>query len=156
MERIENNKLVAFHFTLSDEQGNQLDTTHGMLPMLYIHGQNQIPPRIESALAGHTIGDTVNAVIEAEQGFGLRDESLLQTVPKSLFDGQPELTIGQEITAETDEGSVPVRIVEITDHSVTVDGNHAFAGLRLHLDAQIRNVRDATDSELNSEPGHLA
>ena len=30
MERIENNKLVAFHFTLSDEQGNQLDTTHGM------------------------------------------------------------------------------------------------------------------------------
>lgn len=151
MERITKNKLVAFHFTLTDEEGNQLDTTRGMLPMLYVHGHNHLPSGIEAALAGKCIGDQVEAIIPPEQGFGLRDEELLQQVPKSIFEGQQEPEIGMEIQAETADGPVPVRVVAIGDTHITVDGNHAFAGKQLHLNAEIRNVRNATADELRSE-----
>lgn len=56
-----------------------------------------------------------------------------------------------QIAAETEDGPVAVRVVAIDTDIITVDGNHAFAGLRLHFDAEVRNVRDATQEELNGD-----
>lgn len=154
METIQNNKLVALHITIKDDAGELLETTVGTLPMLYIHGHNQLPAGFEKALQGKTIGDTVNAIVEPEHGFGFRDEALLQRVPRNQLEGEADLDIGMQITAQTEDGPIPVRIVAFDDDSITVDGNHVFADLRLHFQAEIRNVRDATAEELNNGP-HL-
>lgn len=153
-DTIQKDKLVALHITIRNRAGDLLETTEGVLPMLYIHGHNQMPVGFEQALAGKTIGDRVEAVVHPEHGYGLRDEALLQTVPRNLLDGEAELEVGMQISAETEDGPVPVRIVALEADSITVDGNHAYAGLELHFTAEIRNVRDATAQELEEGP-HL-
>ena len=155
-DTVQNNKLVSLHITIHDQDGELLETTVGLLPMLYIHGQNQMPKGFEQALAGKTIGDKVEALVPPAYGYGPRDEALLQTVPRSLLSGnngqEDGLEIGMQITAETEDGPVPVRIVDLDEHSITVDGNHAYAGKTLHFTAEIRNVRDATADELAHGP----
>ena len=155
-DTIQDNKLVSLHITIHDQNGELLETTADLLPMLYIHGQNQMPKGFEQALAGKTVGDRVSALIAPEDGYGLRDEALLQTLPRSLLNGQEAqedgLEIGMQITAETEDGPVPVRIVGLDAHSITVDGNHAYAGKTLQFSAEIRNVRNASADELANGP----
>ena len=155
-DTIQNNKLASLHITIHDQNGELLETTVGLLPMLYIHGRDQLPKGFEQALEGKATGDKVEALVSPEYGYGLRDEELLQTVPRSLLSGNsgPEdgLEIGMQISAETEDGPVPVRIVDLDEHSITLDGNHAYAGRTLQFTAEIRNVRDATADELAHGP----
>lgn len=153
-ETIQNNKLVALNITIRDQAGELLETTEGVLPMLYIHGHNHIPAGFEHALQGKSLGDRVEAVVEPEHGYGFRDEELLQTVPRTALDGEAELEIGMQISAETEDGPVAVRIVAMDADTITVDGNHVYAGLQLHFSAEVRNVRNATEEELTEGPYH--
>ncbi|MAA59734.1 MAG: peptidylprolyl isomerase [Alcanivorax sp.] len=154
IETIANDKLVSLHITIRNLDGEILETTAGVLPMLYIHGRQQIPAGFEQALAGKKVGDQVQARIEPQFGYGVRDETLLQTLPRQLLDADQDLAPGMQITAETEDGPVPVRIVALDDTTITVDGNHAYAGQTLLFSAEIRNVRDATAQELAEGP-HL-
>ena len=153
---IQTNKLVSLHITLHDQSGELLETTVGFLPMLYIHGQKQMPTGFEQALEGKSIGDTVDTLVAPEHGYGQRDEALLQTVPRNLLSGgdglQDGLEVGMQIRAETEDGPLPVRIVALDEDTITVDGNHAYAGKTLRFNAEIRNVRDATADELANGP----
>ncbi|AUM13384.1 FKBP-type peptidyl-prolyl cis-trans isomerase [Ketobacter alkanivorans] len=153
-ETIQNNKLVALNITIRDQAGELLETTEGVLPMLYIHGHSQMPVGFERALEGKSIGDRVEAVVQPEHGYGFRDEELLQTVPRHLLEGEAELEIGMQIAAQTEDGPVPVRIVAMDADNITVDGNHVYAGLQLHFSAEVRNVRNATAEELAEGPYH--
>lgn len=149
METIQNGKLVALHFTLKDDTGETIETTKDYLPALYVHGQRQFPKGIETALEGRRTGDVIDSAIEPQQGFGLHNEALLQTLPLDLFESSGhKLEVGMQINATTESGEIPVRVVVVDEDTVTVDGNHAYAGKRLHLHAEIRNVRDATIEEL--------
>ena len=63
-----------------------------------------------------------------------------------------ELSPGMMVMADTDEGSLPLTVREVTEDSVVVDANHPLAGQRLHFEVEIVTVRAATDQEL--EQGH--
>lgn len=151
-EIIQNNKLVSLHITIRNLEGDILETTEGFLPMLYIHGHAQIPVGFEQALTGKQTGEKVEARVEPEYGYGQRDEALLQTLPRALLDEATDLQVGMQITAETEDGPVPVRIVALDDATITVDGNHTYAGQTLLFSAEVRNVRDATAQELAEGP----
>jgi FKBP-type peptidyl-prolyl cis-trans isomerase SlyD len=62
------------------------------------------------------------------------------------------LEVGMQLQASTDQGPVAVRVAEINDDHVVLDGNHPLAGERLHFAVEVVSVRDATPSEL--EHGH--
>ena len=40
-----------------------------------------------------------------------------------------------------------IRVEEIQGNKVTIDGNHQLAGMTLHFDVAVREVRDATREE---------
>ena len=61
--------------------------------------------------------------------------------------------MGDSFIGEDDEGqALPVRVVELRDDVVVVDANHPLAGETLFFHVDVREVRDATDEEL--EHGH--
>ena len=65
----------------------------------------------------------------------------------------PDLAVGMRFRIPTNnDGHMVVTIVDIDDNNVTLDGNHELAGVTLHFDVMIRNVRDATSEEI--EHGH--
>lgn len=145
---IANNRVVAFHYVLKNEQGEELDSSRGQLPLLYLHGHNNILPGLEQALEGHSLGDRFTVTLRPEQGYGVHDPELVQRVPRSALEGANELQLGMQFQAQTEDGEVPVRVIGLDAEHVTVDGNHPLAGQTLLFEIEIRNVRDALPEEL--------
>lgn len=146
--KIANEKVVTIDYTLTDEDGAVLDTSHGGQPLAYIHGSGNIIPGLENALEGKQAGATLQVTVAPEEGYGEHDTELCQIVPRSMFEGVEELDIGMHFQTMTEEGMRVVTITGIEDGNVTVDGNHPLAGVTLNFDVTVREVRDATEEEL--------
>ena len=151
---IKDNSAVSFHYTLTDDDGQQLDSSVGKEPLAYLHGAGNIIPGLENALTGKAVGDAMTVAVAAAEGYGEVQKELIQDVPRSSFQGIDEIEIGMQFEAQTGQGgAVPVTVTAVTDEMITVDGNHPLAGKNLNFDVTIEAVRDATEEEL--EHGHV-
>ena len=151
---ITENSAVSFHYTLTDEQGQEIDSSAGQDPLAYLHGAGNIIPGLEKALEGKSVGDQLNVKVSAEEGYGPVQHELIQDVPRSSFQGVESIEVGMQFEAQTGQGgSVPVTVTAVTDETVTVDGNHPLAGKNLNFDVTIADVREASAEEL--EHGHI-
>lgn len=144
---ISKHKVVTMDYTLTDEQGTTIDTSEGREPLAYIHGVGNIIPGLEAALEGRSAGEQLQVKIAPEDGYGDRDESLLQVVPRDRFDVE-DVNVGMQFHAQSDDGVNVVTVVAVTDQDVTVDANHPLAGVTLNFDVEVKEVRDATEEEL--------
>ena len=151
--QIAKDKVVYFHYTLTNDAGEVLDSSEGAEPMAYLHGAANIIPGLEKALEGKSPGDSLKVTVEPADGYGEIDEDLLQVVPSSLFQGVDALEVGMQFQAQTSEGVQVVTITKVDGDDITIDGNHPLAGERLHFDVQVDSVRDATAEELDH--GHV-
>ena len=146
------NTVVSFDYTLTNDAGEVLDSSQGQEPLSYLHGHSQIISGLEQAMDGHKPGDEFNVTVAPENGYGEHREELVQAVPRSAFDGVDELEAGMRFQAQGPNGPMVVKIVEVADEQVTIDGNHELAGETLHFDVKVADVRTATEQEL--EHGH--
>ena len=150
--QISKNAVVGFDYTLCDSQGQVLDSSEGKQPLHYLHGAGAIIPGLERELEGKQVGDELKVQVQPQDGYGERQDALRQQVPREQFKDIGELQLGMQFRVPADNGHVVVTVVEISDDTVTVDGNHPLAGVELHFDITVREVRPATESEL--EHGH--
>lgn len=149
---ISKNNVVTLDFTVSNIDGEILDTTEDKQPLEYLHGTGYLVSGLEDELEGKVVGEDFDVTLRPDQAYGERDNSLIQTVPGELFDGM-EVAEGDTFVAETDDGHRPVTIIEVSEESVTVDGNHPLAGMTLTFKGVVRGVRAATAEELDH--GHV-
>ena len=145
---IAKHKVVSIDYTLTANDGQVLDSSEGHAPLSFIHGIGQIIPGLEKALLGKSKGDQLDVVVPPDEGYGERNESLCQRIPKSEFEASDELELGMQFRVDTNSGPMVITIVEIEDETVTVDGNHRLAGMTLQFNVEVRDVRDATDVEI--------
>ena len=151
--KISENAVVVIDYTLTDNEGEVIDSSEGAGPLAYLHGMGNIITGLETALLGKEAGDEVKASIEPADAYGERHEDMKQEVPKDLFGGIDNIELGMQFQSETDDGPVMVTVVEMGEEMITVDGNHPLAGVHLNFDVKIREVREASEEEL--EHGHV-
>jgi FKBP-type peptidyl-prolyl cis-trans isomerase SlyD len=151
--KIEDNKVVQMHYHLTDEKGTVLDSSQGREPLSYIHGAGNIIIGLEKQLKGKAAGDKVNAVVSPAEGYGERDDNLVQVVPKSGFQGDEELQIGMQVQVGTQDGNAIATVAKMEGEDVTLDVNHPLAGVTLTFDVEVVEVREATKEELDH--GHV-
>ena len=149
---IAENKVITLHYTLTDDAGTVIDqSTDGSF--CYLHGASNIIPGLENALTGKTAGDELKVTVEPEEGYGLRDDSRLESVPREMFPEDAEIEVGTQFHAEGPEGQmITVTVAGVEGDTVTIDGNHPLAGVQLNFDVKVVEVRDASAEEL--EHGH--
>jgi FKBP-type peptidyl-prolyl cis-trans isomerase SlyD len=152
--QITKHKIVTIDYTLSNGQGAVLNSSIGDEPFTFIHGTGSIIPGLETALEGKSSGDELKVRITPEEGYGPRNDSLMEVVSKDLFEDVGELKVGMQFEAKTETGKQLLTITRIEGDNVTVDGNHPLAGETLHFDVKIRDVRDATSEELSHGHAH--
>jgi FKBP-type peptidyl-prolyl cis-trans isomerase SlyD len=145
--------VASFHYTLTNDQGEVLDSSSGREPLAYLHGAGNIVPGLEKAMAGRAVGDKFAVDVAPEEGYGVHDANLVQTVPKSAFRGAGELKPGMQFRADSNRGPMSVVITAVGKDQVTVDGNHPLAGTRLHFAVEVTEVRQASGEELTH--GHV-
>jgi len=156
---IADKNVVSIHYTLTDTDGETLDSSSGRDPLMYLHGAQNIIPGLESALSGKAVGDHVEVTIQPEDAYGEVDSELVQLVPLDAFDGIDNIEAGMQFEARSPEGDAQVVVVrEVNEQGVVIDGNHPLAGQVLHFDVVVEAIRDATEEEIAHghvhAPGH--
>jgi len=151
--QIAQNSVVAFHYTLTNDAGEVLDSSEGREPLTYLHGAGNIIPGLEKQLEGRTAGDKLQAQVAPEEGYGEIQPQLVQEVPRDAFQGVESVEPGMQFQAQTQGGPLMVTVTQIEGDTVTVDGNHPLAGQSLNFDVEIAEVREASEEE--AEHGHV-
>ena len=146
---IKHNSAVSFHYTLTDDNGQQLDSSDGREPLAYLHGAGNIIPGLENALVGKTTGEKVSVTVQPEDAYGEINPEMIQIVPREAFEGIDDIQAGMQFQASGPDGQTQVVTIKaVGEEGVTVDGNHPLAGQVLNFDVSIEEVRDATEEEI--------
>lgn len=146
--QITKNALVTINYTLKGDDGNLIDTSVGAEPLIYLHGQNFLLPKLEEYLEGKSAGEKITAVLPPEDGYGIYDERMVAKIPRENFETAEEILVGTKFQADTPEGPAIVTVTEVGDDVITVDANHELAGKTLHFDVEVLDVREASQEEI--------
>jgi len=150
---IADKKVASFHYTLSNEQGEQIESSRERQPMSYLHGARNIIPGLENALAGKAAGDQFQVTIPPAEAYGERRADQVQRVPAKHFRDARKLKPGQLVSIQTRRGPIQATVVKVGRFNIDVDTNHPLAGQTLTFDVEVLAVRDATNEEI--EHGHV-
>lgn len=140
-------RVITFHYTLTDDSGEVLDTSRDGEPLDFLEGASQIIPGLERELLGLKPGDVREIVVTAADAYGDVNPDLVARVKRTQFPATAQLEVGQNFTVDASEDALVFRIVELDAEHVTVDGNHPMAGRDLTFDVEIVSMREATADE---------
>ncbi len=152
--QIDKHSVVSFHYTLSDENGQQLESSLGGDPSLYLHGADNIISGLEAAMAGRSAGDSFSVTLAPEQAYGARRNDQQQRMPAKYLKHEGKLRPGQVVRFNTDQGPRTATVVKVGKFSVDVDLNHPLAGRTLTFAIEIEDVRAATEEEIAHGHAH--
>ena len=153
--QIADGHAVFFHYTLTSNEGEVIDSSEGRDPLGYLHGAGNIVPGLEKEMVGKKVGDVFDVVVPPAEGYGEVHAELVQDVPREVFKDAPnELEIGLMFQVDTPNGAQVFTITRLEDDKVTIDGNHALAGETLNFHIEISEVREATESEVSHGHPH--
>ena len=144
---IATNKVVTVTYSIRDESGEVLEQSD--LPIDYLHGsENGLFLKVEKALEGKGIGDAVEVMLTPEEGFGEKDPSL--TYSDKIENVPPEYRkLGAEAEFHNEAGgSIKMVVTHVDNGTITLDGNHPFAGKSLTFHVKVVGVREPTAEEL--------
>lgn len=151
-------KVVSFHYQMSDVDGTLLETSYEADPTLYLHGHRNLLPALESALDGKAVGEKTQVTLTPEEGYGLRKEGAVQRIPiKHLHNHEKlknKIKVGMTVQVNTQNGPWDAVVLKVGKFNVDIDSNHPLAGKTLTFALEVVDVRDATPEELSHGHAH--
>jgi FKBP-type peptidyl-prolyl cis-trans isomerase SlyD len=142
-------KVVSFTYSIVDASGETIEQSD--LPISYVHGgKHDLFEKVEQALDGSVVGDTVEVELSPEEGFGVHDPDLtftddIENVPEEFRH------VGAEVEMMNDQGDTrKFTVSHIGDGKLTVDGNHPMAGKTIVFHIRVTDIRDASPEEITN------
>ena len=152
--KIKKNTAVTLRYKVADAQGRLLEESQE--PMVYLHGgYGNTLPKIEEALDGQLPGYRTTLEIQPPDAYGLREERLVQSIPKTQF--PPGVKVGGQLQGQGPDGLAQAfTVTKIKGDTVMLDGNHPFAGKTLRFTVSVVDVRPASEEEVAHRHVHGA
>ena len=145
---VERGHVVRLHYELTDPSGSRLGSTRGGEPHALLFGHGGVLPGIERALAGRPAGDHFQLVLQPEEAFGLRVQGSARRISKKHLLGPKRLTRGMAVYVRTRSGPRPAVVLKVGSSVVDIDTNHPLAGVTVHADVEIVDIRAADRDEI--------
>jgi FKBP-type peptidyl-prolyl cis-trans isomerase SlyD len=153
---IAKNCLVTLDYTVFDTENNLLDS--GVTPLVYLHGGYiDIFEKLEKALEGKRVGDSIHMQLAPKDAFGEYRNDLVIVEERSQF--EDDLEFGQQIEMvfsenEDEEIMMVYTVSDIQKDKVILDANHPLSGLSIIFDGTVIGVREATSEEIEKRLSH--
>jgi FKBP-type peptidyl-prolyl cis-trans isomerase 2 len=138
---VQNGHQVSLEYTLTDEDGKEIESNKGKKPFSYAHGQKQIIRGLEKGLEGMRVGEQKTITIKAEDAYGPVNPDAFKEIPSDNF--PPEnLKVGAGVIVRNTQGKrFRVRVREVKEKTVVLDFNHPLAGKTLTFDVTILSIK---------------
>lgn len=143
--------VVTLTWRLEDTLGNVIDELAD--PLEFFFGGNDLLAKVEEALAGQETGFHTRMQLEPEHAFGEYDAELVFFEQRALFPegveaGMQFETLPEGCATQGLPADAVYTVTEVYPAHIVLDGNHPLAGIALRLDVTVRDVREATDEEI--------
>lgn len=145
---VEKNTVVSISYSILNSAGEVMEQSD--LPVDYLHGvDGRLFPKVEQALDGKAIGESVDVTLTADEGFGQPDPSLIFV--DEIDNAPPEFRmVGAKPSFENAQGElVEMTVTKIENGKITIDGNHPFAGKEITFHVTVMGIRPALPDELS-------
>lgn len=146
-------RVLSIHYTLTNKEGETLDSSRGSDPFPILEGARQIIPGLEEEIVKMSIGDRKTVELTPEQGYGVVDEKLRVTVDRSKLPGD-DLYVGLQFRTSDNPADPVFTVVRLDGETVYLDGNHPLAGQDLTFDIEVVEIRPATQEEIDHGHAH--
>ncbi len=158
MSVICDDKVVQFHYQLTDTDNQQLENSREGEPMAYLHGHGNMMPALEAAMEGKATGEQFTITLSPADGYGERRDDATQRVPvkhlQGLPKGQKSWQPGMTAVIQTEQGMRQVTVIKASRFMVNIDTNHPLAGKTLTYAIEIIDLRDASNDEIAHGHAH--
>lgn len=145
--------VVSLTWRLADAQGVEIDELAE--PIEFFYGGDDLLAKVEEALAGHETGYETTLHLEPEHAFGDYDSDLVFFEARAIFPESVEPGMQFEgpppgaKTPDLRDDAIYI-VTEVYPDHVVLDGNHPLAGIALRLSMVVRDVREASDEEIEA------
>lgn len=147
--RVAKDRVVTLAYRLTDSDGRLIEDRTPENPFEYIQGLGHVLPAIERVLEGKTAGFQWEIQVPPRDAYGAYKSSLVAEVPASHFPHASDVAVGMKFnTVGPDGGAITVRVIEVKEDMITIDGNHPLAGIELVFALRVLGVREATEDEI--------
>ncbi|MDM4765517.1 peptidylprolyl isomerase [Pelomonas sp. SE-A7] len=145
--------VVSLSWRLEDAQGQLIDELAE--PLEFFYGGDDLFAKVEEAINGQEAGFEAAIALEPEDAFGDYDSGLVCFEAKSLMPENVDVGMQFEGLPEgaATEGMPPDNVYTVTEvypEHVVLDGNHPLAGIGLRMYLKVRDVREATEEEIEA------
>lgn len=138
---VANGSKVSVEYTGKLEDGTIFDSTKDKAPISFTAGKGEVIKGFDDAIIGMKQGEQKTITITQEQGYGPRDEKLIQTVPRTVFPAEMKVEKGMGFSFKTPTGQViHATIADSSLQEVTLDMNHPLSGRTLVFELKVANV----------------
>jgi peptidylprolyl isomerase len=132
---------VKIHYTGYRSDNSIFDSTTAREPLLIQIGSELLIQGLEEALVGMTPGEVKRVTVTPEEGYGEIDKDLIIKVNRKEVFGDLDVKVGQIIELPNDEvGVLTLKVIEVGDKTVLLDGNHELAGETLEFDLELMEI----------------
>jgi len=140
MKKIKNGDTVNVNYTGKLEDGTIFDSSliEGRTPLKVTLGQNQLIKGFENGLIDMLEGDKKTIEIEPTDAYGDHNPEMIIEIPSTNV--PPDVQVGQMLQGNSPQGPVNVKVLEIKEDVVVLDGNHPLAGKKLIFDLEVVGI----------------
>ncbi|MFZ3230924.1 MAG: FKBP-type peptidyl-prolyl cis-trans isomerase [Pseudobdellovibrio sp.] len=140
-------RVIAFNYVLKNDKGETLDASEPNQPLPFLEGRQQIIPALEEVIALMSEGEKKQIKLNADQAYGNFRADMVMEVPRDEL-AHLKIELGSTLQLQLEKQMKVVKVTNISESHVTLDGNHPLAGESLIFDIEIMLVRAATQDEL--------
>lgn len=138
MTKVKNGDTVFVHYTGKLENGLIFDTSIAREPLEVKIGEGMVIPGFENGLLEMTVGEKKVLEIEKGEGYGDKNDYMIQEAPKDKV--PQDVKLGDMLQATSPAGPINFTVVEIKEDVVILDGNHPLAGEKLIFEVEVVDI----------------
>lgn len=135
MAQVKRGDTVTVNYTGRFEDGDVFDSSSGSEPLRFTAGGQEVIPGVANAVLGMEAGESKTVTIPPEDGYGPRQDGLLQKVPLDQL--PPQVKVGDPLQAQVEQDTFIFWVKEMDDQFATLDGNHPLAGKTLVFELEL-------------------
>ncbi len=141
MSKAKENDKVKVHYTGRLTTGEEFDSSSGSQPLEFTVGSGQVILGFDQAVRGMEVNDKKTFTIPAIDAYGSVNHDLIQRIDKSFLPENIDAQVGKELVASDQDGrQMKVKVTQVEDDHIVIDGNHPLAGKDLVFDIKLVEI----------------
>ncbi len=143
MQQVKKGDTIKVHYkgTLT-EDGTMFDSSEGREPLEFTVGSGMVIHGFDQGVIEMAVGEKKTIHIPHMEAYGPFNEDMIFEFPKEQIpEDMGETEVGMQLHLSDPEGNhLPVVVVELTETSIVLDGNHPLAGKDLTFELELVEI----------------